>query len=380
VKVKLYYTLRELSNYVAELWALRSLGDEVIANGRGGGFAWLQEHVVTGYIPSWYSPFADGSADASFVNSGESRWYNYYVEGLGWMVKNLGIDGLYLDDVSYDRHVLQRMRRIMERERPGCLLDLHSNTGFSISPANQYLEFFPYIDRLWFGESFNYNGMTPDQWLVQTAGIPFGLMGEMLNAGGNQWRGVLYGMTTRLLWQTGGVYCDPRNVWKIWDQFGIADSKMIGYWEPDCPAKTDNPDVPVTVYVKKGRALITVASWARERAKVRLTFDWKALGLDLAKARLHAPFCERFQPAAEFAPGDAIPVAPLKGWMLILDENPPAPGADPIAASKPAFTETFRLPLADSGRKPPAPRQSRPPAPGVAARSARIAATVMRAP
>ena len=240
------------------------------------------------------------------------------------MVKNLGIDGLYLDDVSYDRRILQRMRRIMEREQPGCMIDLHSNTGFSSGPANQYLEFMPYVDRTWFGESFDYNGMGPDQWLVQVSGIPFGVMGEMLANGGNQWRGVLYGMTSRLRWKTGDVVCDPTNVWKIWDEFGIADSKMRGFWQTDCPVKTDNPDVLATVYVKKGKALITVASWAKERVKVKLTIDWKALGLDPATARLHAPLCERFQPAGEFAPDAGIPVDPSRGWMFVLDEKPAA--------------------------------------------------------
>lgn len=347
VKVKLYYTLRELSNYTAELWALRSFGDEVIRPGGGGGFPWMREHMVTGYRPAWYSPFPDGTADAAFETSGESRWYNYYVEGLGWMVKNLGIDGLYLDDVSYDRHILQRMRRIMERERPGCMVDLHSNTGFSIGPANQYLEFMPYVDRTWFGESFNYNAMSPDQWLVQTAGIPFGMMGDMLAHGGNQWRGALYGMTSRLRWQTEGVYSDPTNVWKVWDDFGIVDAKMVGYWDPACPVKTDQPNVLATAYVKKGKALVAIASWAPAKAKVKLAIDWQALGLDPAKARLHAPACERFQPAAEFAPGDAIPVAPFKGWMLILDENPPAPST--AATLRPLAALDFQKPLAESG-------------------------------
>ncbi len=342
VKVKLYYTLRELSNYVEELWILRSLGDEVMARGGGGGHAWLQEHLGAGYRPSWYSPFPDGSADHSFVNSGESRWYNYYIEGLGWMVRNLGIDGLYLDDVSYDRHILQRMRRVMARERPGCLLDLHSNTAFSIGPANQYLEFFPYLDRLWFGESFNYHAMTPDQWLVQVSGIPFGLMGEMLHAGGHPWRGPLYGMTTRLGWNTEGTTCDPREVWKVWDGVGLAESRMAGYWEPDCPVRTDDPLVPATVYARPGRALVALASWAPDRRRIRLQFDWKALGLDPSRARLHAPYAEGFQPAAEFSPGDAIPVKPDRGWMLILDENAPAPdGGDPLSGTPPTFMESF---------------------------------------
>ena len=253
VKVKLYYTLRELSNYAAELWALRSLGNEVIAAGDGGGFPWMREHMITGYTPGWYSPFADGTADASFITTGQSRWYNYYVEGLGWMVKNLGIDGLYLDDVSYNRRILQRMRRVMESARSGCLIDLHSNTRYSIGPANKYLEFMPYVDRTWFGESFNYNAMRPDQWLVQTSGIPFGVMGEMLQGGGNPWRGVLYGMTSRLFWCTGGTHCNPTNVWKVWDRFGIADAKMLGYWDAACPVRTDNPAVLATVYVRKDR-------------------------------------------------------------------------------------------------------------------------------
>ena len=38
-KVKIYYTVRELTSRLPELWALRSLGDEVLAGGPGGGFA-----------------------------------------------------------------------------------------------------------------------------------------------------------------------------------------------------------------------------------------------------------------------------------------------------------------------------------------------------
>ena len=34
-------------------------------------------------------------------------------------------------------------------------------------------------------------------WLLELAGIPFGLFGEMLQNGGNQWRGMLYGITCR---------------------------------------------------------------------------------------------------------------------------------------------------------------------------------------
>jgi hypothetical protein len=290
MKLKIYYTVRELTNHVTELWALRSLGNEVLAPGGGGGFPWLREHLVTGYTPSWYSPFPDGSVCASVVTSGASRWYNYYIEGLGWLVKNIRIDGLYLDDVTYDRTIIKRMRKVMERNRTGCMIDLHSNTWFSCNPAIQYMEYFPFIDRLWFGESFDYNE-SPDFWLIEVSGIPFGLMGEMLQNGGNRWRGMLYGMTARLPWNG---EADPRPIWKVWDDFGISDARMIGYWEKDCPVRTDRKDVLATAYVRNGKTLISVASWAPTPVQAKLKIDWRTLGLSEQKAHLYAPFVKDF--------------------------------------------------------------------------------------
>lgn len=320
-KVKIYYTIRELTNYTTELWALRSLGDEILGTGRGGGYPWLREHLIDGYHPQWYQYFPDKSADASIVNApGDSRWYNYYIEGLAWLVKNVDIDGLYLDDVSYDRRTVKRIRKVLDNTKPGCLLDLHSNTGFSKGPATQYAEYFPYMDKIWFGESFMYDKMPPDNWLVEVSGIPFGLMGDMLHGGGNRWMGMVYGMTVRHPWTTEGVTCDPRPVWKIWDEFGIESAKMIGYWEKDCPARTNNPDIYATVYQKEGKSLISVASWSNEPASFSFHFDWKALGIDPEKAILVAPEIKDFQQAKTFKVSDSIPIEPKKGWLMYLYE------------------------------------------------------------
>jgi len=319
LKVKIYYTLRELTNHIQEIWALRSLGTEVLAAGGGGGYPWLREHFRTNYWPRWYHHFPDGRVCAAVANSGESRWYNYYVESLARALNNLGVDGLYLDDVTYDRRILKRMRRVMAEVKPDCIIDLHSNTGFSIGPATQYAEFFPYVDKLWFGESFQYDRMSPDQWLVEVSGIPFGLMGDMLQGGGNRWLGMVYGMTARMPWT---VAADPRPVWKVWDDFGIEKARMIGYWRKNCPVKADRGDVKVTAYVRKGRTLLAVGSWAKQKVGVRLTFDWRALGLDPARAFLHAPPVDGFQSEARWQPAEAIPVLPLKGWLIYVDQAP----------------------------------------------------------
>ncbi len=321
VKVKIYYTIRELTNYTTEIWALRSLGHEILGKGNGGGYPWLREHFIDDYRPQWYQHFPDKSPDASVVNApGPSRWYNYYIEGLNWLVRNVDIDGLYLDDVAYDRRIVKRIRKVLDHDKPGCLLDLHSNTGFSKGPANQYAEFFPYLDKLWFGESFQYNKMSPANWLVEVSGIPFGLMGDMLQGGGNRWRGMVYGMTVRYPWTTEKVKCDPRPVWKIWDEFGIESSSMKGYWEKVCPVRTNNPKILATVYRKKGESLISVASWADKPSLFTFRFDWAALGLDPERSVLVAPEIKDFQKHAVFKPGDRIPIEPEKGWLMYLRE------------------------------------------------------------
>lgn len=315
-KVKIYDTIRELSNRAAELFALRSLGHEIFSPGPGGGFSWLQEHLGGDYIAAWFVPELQ---DAAVINSGMSRWHNYYIEGLDWLAKNVGIDGLYLDDVAFDRTTMKRVRKVLDRNRPGALIDLHSANQFNprdgfASSANLYLEHFPFLNRLWFGEYFDYDS-APDYWLVEVSGIPFGIMGEMLQDGGNPWRGMLFGMTSRLPWAG-----DPRPLWKAWDEFGIRDAEMIGFWVERPPVKTGRGDVPATVYVKKGQALISIASWAKNPVTVRLDIDWKQLGINPAKAQLTAPAIESFQDAAVFKPGDAISVMPGKGWLLVAGE------------------------------------------------------------
>jgi hypothetical protein len=317
LRVKIYYTVRELSNRAPELFALRSLGDEVLSKGPGGGFSWLQEHLASDYIAAWFVP---DLKDAAVINTGVSRWHNYYVEGLDWLVRNVGIDGLYIDDVAFDRTTMKRVRKVLDRGRPGALIDLHSANQFNVrdgyaSSTNLYLEHFPYLNRLWYGEYFDY-GSAPDYWLVEVSGIPFGLMGEMLQDGGNPWRGMVYGMTGRLPWAG-----DPRPLWKAWDDFGISDSRMVGYWVAARPVKTGRPDVLATSYLRAGRTMVALASWAKDARTVTLEIDWKALGLDPATATITAPAIDTFQEARTFGPTDAIPLEPGKGWLLVISSR-----------------------------------------------------------
>ncbi len=312
IKVKIYNTIRELSNRAYETHPMRSLGTEIYSPGAGGGFSWLQEHIGDNYIAAWFVP---DLKDAAIINSGMSRWHNYYVEGMNWLVKNIGIDGIYLDDVAFDRTTMKRIRRVLQSERGPGIIDLHSanqynkRDGFNNS-ANLYLDHFPYLDRLWFGEYFDYD-KSPDFWLTEVSGIPFGLMGEMLEKGGNKWRGMLYGMTNRMPYDGN----DPSHLWKAWDTFGMQQSEMIGYWVPSNPVKSDNPDVKVTIYKKPGAVMMAVASWAKEDVPVRLNINWKALGMPPAVS-MEAPAIQDFQPGQTLKTGESILVPKGKGMLL----------------------------------------------------------------
>ena len=341
LRVKYYYTVRELTNWTPELFALRSFGDELIAPGKGGGHAWCEEHLGGNYWGAWYEP---GTNDASILTTTMSRFNNLYLEGLNWLVRNAGCDGIYLDDISYDRTVMQRARRILDTDPRGGLIDLHSWNEMNdwarhASCALVFMDSFPYLDRLWLGEGHHYNG-PPEQTLVAISGVPFGMMGEMLEGGGNPWLGLTFGMTGRLGW--GG---SPQPVWKLWDEFGVAGSEFIGWWDAAIPVKANAPECRVTLWKKSGKTLIAVGNFGDQPVRTTLAIDFAALGLDPKKAHLYGPEMKGFQAEMLFAPDAAISIAPKRGFAFILDETPRQPvqagAALAFDKTKLLFEDTF---------------------------------------
>ena len=343
-KVLLYYTVRELSNHAVELWALRSLGDEIFATDDApiyevtgdyedsGGYPWLQEHLLSGYVPQWMMPLGDvsgGNVDAAIATTGLSRWHNYYIEGLHWLITNTDIDGLYLDGIGYDREIMKRVARVVHQLKPQNLhINHHSgNTraGNPISAMNGYMELLPYISDLHYGEAFDYD-KPPDYWLVEMSGIPFGLVNEIRGTPHpeNPYRAMLYG-------GFGRFDASRYSLWTYYDLSGIKNMELFGYWDPDCPVQTGHPNVLATAYREPtsypafNKALIALASWDPSSANVQLQYDWPALGIEPATATLTASSIGNFQNAASFAPTDPIPVDPGGGWLLTLSGPAPTP-------------------------------------------------------
>ncbi|OGV83165.1 MAG: hypothetical protein A3K19_06685 [Lentisphaerae bacterium RIFOXYB12_FULL_65_16] len=324
--VQLYYTVRELTNRCVEIWALRSLGGEILVGPercfqaganptREDGHPWLREHLGDGFCKAWRTGTAvPNEIDAAVAMRYLSRWHNYYIEGMDWLQQNKCFYSLYLDGIGYDREIMKRVARVMSKYNPAYRMEHHQCTDAKgSSVANADLEHLPFVTQLWYGECFNYN-RSPDYWLVDVSGIPFGVTGEMLEdtGTGNLWRGMLYGLAGRNV-------PNCASAWTLWDEFGIQDAEWLGYWDPKCPARTDCKDVLVTVYRKPGKALIAVATWSLKDENVKLTIDWAALGLDPATVKLHAPAIPKMQDARTVKPDEPLPVKVAGGWFLVAE-------------------------------------------------------------
>lgn len=336
MRVKFYYTVRELSNHAAEIWAMRQLGNEIYARpscGFGGnssscgGAAWLQEQLGTSYQPAWFDQLAKpNGADAAIAQAGTAgRWLNYYIEGLRQSVaESPYINGIYYDGILFDRFTMVRVRKTLERNSKvhEPLIDMHTGNDFTQlegrrTDAVQYANHWAYVDSLWIGEGFSYDS-PPDNWLLEISGMPFGVFSDMLGTP-NKYRGMLFGSTGRF------GCANPTPMWEFWDKFGMQDTDMVGWWEPEVPVTVaatgaDGP-IHATAYVSKGKkTLISIGSWSSSNATVKLTFDWATLGLlGSAVKSLTAPAIPSFQTAQSWGVGDSIPVEPKKGWLLVVE-------------------------------------------------------------
>jgi hypothetical protein len=122
---------------------------------------------------------------------------------------------------------------------------------------------------------------------------------------------MLYGMTARKYGDT-----DPRPVWRMMGDFGIADSRMLGYWLDDAPVRTGRDDILATTYVRHDRVLIALASWSDKDQVVSLRIDKNALGLG-TKLEASTPAVKGLQDAG---PVDlsAVRVPAGKGlWVVV---------------------------------------------------------------
>lgn len=309
IKVKIYYTIRELTINTPEFFAFRDLGDEIFEkHGEQveGSFwqseakDWIRKNIGSDVIPAWrqvlHGEKYKDEYDSSVITNGCSRLCNFYIESLRSLFVDTNLDGLYIDDVAYDRNTMKRVRKVLD-EREGRYIDFHTwNHNFNdlagnTSCAYLYTELLPYIDKLWIGEGFDYDASF-DFWLVEISGIPFGLMSEMLEADwqqANPWKGLVFGMTTRLGWTDEENRADPSNLWSVFDKYELDKSELIGFWDSKNEVECDLPTVKATMYKRGEEKYIALANFSCEDVKTKIRIK------GYSEYSLYCPFIERFQ-------------------------------------------------------------------------------------
>jgi len=178
------------------------------------------------------------------------------------------------------------------------------------------MDLLPYIDLVWIGEGRDYNRL-PDHWLIEVSGIPFGLAGQMLEGGGNPWRGMVYGITNRAGWTKN----TPEYLWKIFDEYSFSEREMIGYWEKDCPVTSNNPLVKASVYKGSDDIIVSVANWKDQGEKTSIAVDWAKLGVDPARVVISIPEIKEFQTGQTTVSLDKLTIPGGKGYLIVVKKK-----------------------------------------------------------
>ena len=327
---KFYYTVREQSDKTCEMDAFLTLGEEMFPSpvGGQGSILWSDESLKgfrarfgDKYIPAWSTQY-----DMAVITDGQSRLCNYYIEGLERLCRDVGIDGIYIDDVAYDRRTIRRARRILDANGRGdacgigCRdrrkIDLHSwnhycgYAGYGNS-LNLYMTLLPYIDSLWIGEGFDHMGESPEFWLTEIAGLPYGMTSELLLNGEEhfdaKYRGMLFGMTSRQPWTA----ADPRGLWAISERFKLGESRLWGFWNEESPAASGEERVKISLYRGAEYDVLALASWDRENAvTVSPTLDGKEIPTG------EIPAIPDFQEGTSF--DGSVTIAPGGGCLIVI--------------------------------------------------------------
>jgi hypothetical protein len=323
--VKVYNSGRELSTLAPEFWALVEeasrgevsvVSDPHLAHQRFQD-AWHENHLPDDFAQGWPRLPLDEGNEHSVVVGCAHRYGNFYLESIRYMTRFFGTDGAYWDGAEFPypsqnrragfgyvdrdgsvrptktylavRELAKRMWAMLRQENPNATIDSHHGNTLLESPITEHMLCLPFIDSIWHGEGYDYERMDPWTWLVEIAGLPFGVPSELLGGDAFIGRAMLFGIWPRAGWSAGTEI--QRRLWAFFDRFAIEEATMLGWWELNHPVVVDRPETYATAFVHPDNgALIALSSWHPPIAEwighpldVSLLLDRRKLGLGAGK-------------------------------------------------------------------------------------------------
>jgi hypothetical protein len=270
---------------------------------------------VPGYKPE------TRSFDATCARSG---WADWLVAGTEKLFREFNLDGLYFDGTSEAwrctnprhgcgwtdekgtthaiypilsaRSLMRRMADTVRRHKPNAILDVHMSSNLTLPTLS-------FCDSLWNGEQFESHTAAEKfqvplhAFRTEFMGYAHGMDMEFLcyenrpftftEAIALSW---LHGIEVRPYPKT-LHYVTP--LWNAMDQFGVTDARWQPYWSHPV-ATSENPNVKVSAWLRKNRALLFVSHLQRTKETARVQLEPENLGM---KSRsLHATDVITHQP------------------------------------------------------------------------------------
>ena len=295
IHVKVYNSGRELSTNAPEFWGMVYEGAQydfskdldAPVTRLFSGDAWHENHLPDGLPKGWPRVHEAGNEHAVPV-SNATRIGNFYLESMRYMTEHFGTDGAYWDGADGPtlghREMAKRLWTIFRETKPAATIDVHHGNTLLDSPIAQHMLVLPFIDSIWHGEGFPYDAFDPWAWLVEIAGLPFGVPSELL--GGEEYfgRAMLFGIWPRMGWCAGTE--KQRKLWQFFDRFDIRHAEMRGWWTEN-GITLDRPDIKVTAFCHPQNGVLLVigcwhqeiAAWMEMTLDVSLLLDRQRLGL-----------------------------------------------------------------------------------------------------
>lgn len=322
IYVKVYNSGRELSTLAPEFWALVEeasrgevsvVGDPHLSHQRFQD-AWHENHLSDDLAQGWPRLPSGLGNEHTVVVGCAHRYGNFYLESVRYMTRFFGTDGAYWDGAEYPypsrnrragfgyidrvgtlratttylavRELSKRMWTMFHQENPEATIDSHHGNTLLASPIAEHMLCLPFIDSIWHGEGFDYERMDPWSWLVEIAGLPFGVPSELLGGDDYIGRAMLFGIWPRMGWCAGTE--KQQRLWAFFDRFGIQDATMIGWWEENSPVVVDRPETYATAFVHPDNGVLVaisswhppIAEWIGQPLDVSLLLARSRLGLD----------------------------------------------------------------------------------------------------
>ena len=111
-------------------------------------------------------------------------------------------------------------------------------------------------------------------------------MSEMMDTG-NEYRGLTFGMTNRLGWETNES--DPLDIWKIFDDYDLGEAELIGWWDDRNDVVLSNYAVRATEYILKDKKYVAVANFSSDEQETEIYMKGDE------RYSFYAPDIKRFQ-------------------------------------------------------------------------------------